>query len=125
MKILPLAGVALALLLPAASATAEEPVATARAEPAAQPARADADAQAVGDWAREVMAGEPAQDAKAQPACPTATSDRAPHGEVWGAVGSHGYREVGGVVTQPLGKCASVTLAVSRSEGGGWAPRGR
>ena len=38
--------------------------------------------------------------------------DRKPHGEVWAGVGTHGYREAGGVVCQPLGDHAAVTIAV-------------
>ena len=38
--------------------------------------------------------------------------DRSPHGEVFAGVGTHGYREGGGVVCVPLGDHASATLAV-------------
>ena len=38
--------------------------------------------------------------------------DRKPHGEVWAGVGTHGYREAGGVVCQPIGDHSSVTIAV-------------
>jgi hypothetical protein len=43
------------------------------------------------------------------------------HGEVSAAVGTHGYREAGGVVCQPIGDHAAVTLGV---DVGGWG-RGR
>ena len=38
--------------------------------------------------------------------------DRQPHGEVFAGVGTHGYREVGGVVCVPVGDNGSVTLAI-------------
>ncbi len=38
--------------------------------------------------------------------------DKNPHGEVWAGVGTHGYRETGGVVCQPIGDHSSVTIAV-------------
>ncbi len=71
------------------------------------------------------MAGEPAPDevAGAEPGrCPTRV-DKRPHGEVWAGVGTGGYREVGGVVTQPLGDCATVTIGMSRTEGRFAGPR--
>ena len=79
--------------------------------------------QANGDWARKVMAGQPTvEDGDDARRCRPA-NDGKPHGEVWVGVGSRGYKEVGGVVTQPIGDCAEVTVAVSRTEGGG--PRRR
>jgi len=39
--------------------------------------------------------------------------DRKPHGEVWAGIGTGGYRSVGGVVTQPIGRCGSVTVGVN------------
>jgi hypothetical protein len=86
----------------------------------------DAHAQAIGEWGRRVMSGEPAPDeerqAKARSGC-TSAADRKPHGEVWGSVGTGGYRGVGGVVTQPIGDCGQVTIAVSHEEGRGWRRR--
>lgn len=38
--------------------------------------------------------------------------DRSPHGEVFGGVGTRGYREAGGVVCLPIGDRAAVTVAV-------------
>ena len=38
--------------------------------------------------------------------------DKKPHGEVWAGVGTHGYREAGGVVCQPIGDHSAVTIAV-------------
>jgi len=48
--------------------------------------------------------------------------DRQPHGEVWAGIGSHGHRTLGTAMTAPIGKCASLSIAVSRTEGdfGGW-----
>jgi hypothetical protein len=127
MKFSPLAA-ALALAW-ASSAAADEPIktagagapppaveATAIAAPQAAPT-SDKSAQAIGDWARGVLAGAPAADAAKpdRPRC-AAPPDRKPHGEVWAGIGTHGYREVGGVVTQPIGDCGSVTIAVSHSE---------
>ncbi|MBW8815512.1 MAG: hypothetical protein JF588_18985 [Caulobacterales bacterium] len=93
-----------------------------------------AKARAIGDWAQRVLAGAPAaeDEAPANGAKPAAAkgcnalpaSDGKPHGEVWAGVGNHGYREVGGVVTQPLGRCGSLTVAVDRTEGN-FGRRGR
>src|SRR5262245_43028587 len=118
----------------ASSASAEEPIRTAgpdlavAAAPAAPVAAAplatasvastpDRSAQANGDWARRVLAGEPSlEEEKAErPRC-AAPPDRKPHGEVWAGIGTHGYREIGGVVTQPIGDCSFVTIAVSHTE---------
>ena len=38
--------------------------------------------------------------------------DRNPHGEVFAGVGTHGYREAGGVVCMPIGDHAAVTVAI-------------
>ena len=48
--------------------------------------------------------------------------DKNPHGEVYGAVGNHGYRQYGGVVCVPVGDNVAVTIAVDRSQykGRGW-----
>lgn len=84
---------------------------------------ADNSPEAIRAWGRRVLAGEPAADAKpAQGAagmasgCPPAP-DHKPHGAVWGAVGTGGYREVGGVVTQPIGDCGQVSVAIDKVEG--------
>jgi hypothetical protein len=77
--------------------------------------------QAIGDWARGVIAGEPANSAapQARAGC-TPPPDRKPHGEVWAGVGTSGYRELGGVVTQPIGDCGQVTVAIDHAAGD-WA----
>jgi hypothetical protein len=46
------------------------------------------------------------------PPKPDGTPDKSPHGEVFAGVGTHGYREGGGVVCVPIGDKAAVTLAV-------------
>jgi hypothetical protein len=126
------------VLLAASAASAQEIV---RAGPEGSPPAAEAapvaaapdpeavKARAIGDWAQRVLAGAPAVDedaakpaAKGCAALPA--SDGKPHGEVWAGVGNHGYREVGGVVTQPLGKCGSLTVAIDRTEGN-FGRRGR
>lgn len=117
---------ALALVLLPAAALADEAIATGAGAPPATAAIADPlpvdDGPAPGpadDGAR--LSGE---KAPARTAC-AAPADRKPHGQVWGAVGTGGYRSMGAVVTQPIGDCASVTVAVSRTEGGGLRARGR
>lgn len=116
-----------ALLIPF-GADAQEAIATASGEdpPAAVSGADDPSGEEdPGDWARRVLAGRPASsearhpDASAPGGCQP-VGDGRPHGEVWAGVGTRGYREVGGVVTQQLGKCASVTIAVSKTEGPRW-----
>jgi len=120
------AGPALADEGPIATSRADSPPsATASAAPIGQGVEPGMRAEAPADWARRVMAGEPAPEevAEAQPGrCPTRI-DKKPHGEVWGSVGTGGYREVGGVVTQPIGDCATVTIGMSRTEGRFASPR--
>ena len=45
--------------------------------------------------------------------------DKSPHGEVWGGVGTHGYREAGGVLCVPLGDGGQVSVAVDATRWGG------
>jgi hypothetical protein len=83
----------------------------------------DQSPEAIGAWARGVLAGDraPREQVAAAPAngkapgC-TPPPDNRPHGEVWGAAGTGGYRDVGGVVTQPIGSCGSVTLMIDQSQ---------
>ena len=49
--------------------------------------------------------------------------DRSPHGEVWAGIGTHGYRDIGGVVCAPLGDNAALSIAVDAGQINGW--RGR
>jgi hypothetical protein len=113
----------LALTIPAL-ASAQEAISTSRGSDAGPPVEASAPAAAAGgeedpgDWARRVLAGQPAPDEPRPEAerCAIATDGR-PHGEVWVGVGTRGYREIGGVVTQQIGRCGSVTIGVSKVEG--------
>jgi hypothetical protein len=109
----------------AGAAASPPPAAELRATPVQAPDQAQ-EAQEIGDWARGVLAGAPSREEAAQAdrsRCGGPT-DGKPHGEVWAGVGTRGYRELGGVVTQAIGKCGSVTLGASHSEGGygrrGW-----
>jgi hypothetical protein len=55
------------------------------------------------------------------PRCPMVPPDGKAHGEVWGGVGTSGYRDAGGAVTVPTGKCSSVSIAIDRAQGDfGW-----
>lgn len=124
------AGAALAEDGPIATGRAGDPP-TAQAQAQAAPISPGLEptlrTEAPGDWARRVMAGEPAPEEVAeaqQGRCPTRV-DNKPHGQVWGSVGTGGYREIGGVVTQPLGDCATVTIGMSRTEGRFAGPRYR
>lgn len=109
-----------AALLSASAAAAQEVIRTgpegAPPAPAAPPGTDDQSPEAIGAWARGVLAGQsaaPADPARAaRPSRCAAPPDRKPHGAVWGGVGTGGYREVGGVVTQPIGDCSSVTVAI-------------
>jgi hypothetical protein len=46
--------------------------------------------------------------------------DKAPHGEVWAGIGTHGYRDIGGVVCAPLGDKGAVSIAVDAGRIDGW-----
>ncbi|HVI32032.1 hypothetical protein [Phenylobacterium sp.] len=125
LRLFALAGLALAF---GTAAWAQEPMTTAGASaspPAAESAPApiadataaeDRRAREIGDWARGVLEGRPSEETAdaASARCPP--SDGKPHGQVWAGIGTRGYRTVGGVVTQPLGDCGSVTVGVSRTE---------
>ena len=91
-----------ALADPAAAAAAtpasDAPLATAKGTPAAPPSTTQADIQRFID--------EGAADDKAGP-----LPDRKPHGYVSVGVGSHGYKEVAGAITAPVGN-AEVSLAI-------------
>lgn len=130
----PLGFLATALALLAGAAAAQElPIATARGgyptpEATALAALADGETPAeIGAWAQRVVDGkstaEP-QEAPASRPCALAGDGKA-HGEMWAGLGTGGYRSIGGVVTQPLGPCARATVAISRTEGRGWARYGQ
>lgn len=122
---------AVALLI-SSGASAQEVITTgsggsppdAEATPSLPPAAGrenDKSPEAIGRWARGVLAGEPAntaadgRPAEARTGC-TPPIDRAPHGEVRVGVGTGGYREIGGAVTKPIGDCGRVTIAIDRIE---------
>jgi hypothetical protein len=48
------------------------------------------------------------------------SKDKDPHGEVFAAVGTRGYREAGGVVCVPIGDHVSATIAVQAGQYPGW-----
>lgn len=82
-------------------------------------AGAQPDPETIGAWAQGVLQGAPAEpDERTSRQCVTAKADDAPRGAVWAGIGNHGYRQAGGVVTQPLGGCGSVTVMIDRTEGG-------
>lgn len=124
LRLLALAGLALAF---GPAAAAQEPMATAGASasppaaeaappPVASTTAEDRKAREIGDWARGVLDGRPSEEAAAIATSRCPASDGKPHGEVWAGIGTRGYRTVGGVVTQPIGDCGSVTVGVSRTE---------
>jgi hypothetical protein len=105
----------------------EPPAAEAVPRPSpAAPARDRESDEAIGRWARGVLAGAPSAgepgEAASRPGC-APPADRRPHGQVWAGIGTGGYREAGAVVTKPLGDCGQVTIAVDKLEMG--APRRR
>jgi len=126
-RVLPLLAVLGATLALGASAAAQEVITAGPkgAPPAAAPDGAVSEEgnspEAIGAWGRRVLAGEPAPDdrraanGKAS-GCP-APPDHRPHGAVWAGIGTGGYREVGGAVTQPLGDCGQVSVAIDKVEG--------
>jgi hypothetical protein len=114
------AAIACLALLVASPAAAEEAVTTAgsgaplpaaegSARPISDPAMVDPQADGSEAGARS---GE-------RPGC-RPPPDRKPHGEVWAAIGTGGYRSVGGVVTQPIGDCGFITIVVSHAQGRTW-----
>jgi hypothetical protein len=46
--------------------------------------------------------------------------DKNVHGEVYGAVGNHGYREAGGAACIPIGAHSAATIAVDAGQFPGW-----
>ncbi len=132
----------LALAAIGGAALAQEAIATrstdgASPPPAAPVASLDQPTQnqdQAAEWARRVLAranGElPPTDERAEQMAEAGVTpgkngcvrnpDRSPHGEVSVAVGSRGYREAGGVVTQPIGDCGQITIGIGTSRGGGY-----
>ncbi|HEY8571914.1 hypothetical protein [Phenylobacterium sp.] len=121
-----LSAAGLAVLLLAAPALAQEAIATASAEPPpgaeAPPVAVREDPsspEAIGRWAQGVLAGAPAESSRTD-AAPSGRcappADRKPHGSVWAGIGSGGYRNIGVEVTEPVGDCGQVTIAIDKTE---------
>jgi hypothetical protein len=103
----PVPSLILALALAAASAGAAH--AADDTAPIANP-RADETAAQIDDWIREASA-EPAAGA----ATPDRPVDRQMHGEVGFGIGTNGYRSAYGIVTMPIGKTGTATVALSEN----------
>ncbi|HEV2366242.1 MAG TPA: hypothetical protein VGS12_18840 [Caulobacteraceae bacterium] len=115
------------LALPAAPAAAQELVPSAGGGAQATPGSA---AKPPGPLDPPDEITDPGPDPVMGPCGPTSPDprhpdrpDRKPHGEVFGGVGTHGYREAGGVVCQPLGDHAAVTIAIDAAHIDGWRRR--
>jgi hypothetical protein len=104
-------------LAPAAAASAQaaapaassgQVISTAAGAPAPAPAKADDQiAQWIGDASEDDASdGGPVRDHKV-------------HGEVSVGVGTNGYRDVGGVVTGPIGDDGQATIAIDAGQIGG------
>jgi len=120
-----LGGLVIALLITSGAAAGGEPLTTAGATQAAPPASAATEGAPPlsAAPARRADADAAPPPADGQPGCRDGEAvDHRPHGEVWGGVGTHGYRNVGAAAAAPVGKCSSVSIAVDRVEGGfgGW-----
>jgi hypothetical protein len=76
----------------------------------APPAAAKADTQ-IAEWLEDTSGDDVSQ--------PTPVRDHKVHGEVSVGVGTKGYREVGGVVTGPIGDDGQVTIAIDAGQIGG------
>ena len=50
---------------------------------------------------------------------PDGRLETAPHGEVEAGVGTHGYRELGGAVCQPIGQDGAVAVSVGETQSDG------
>jgi len=48
---------------------------------------------------------------------PDGKLETAPHGEAYAGIGTHGYRELGGTVCQPIGQNGAVTLSIDETKG--------
>lgn len=118
-----------------AGPTGAPPAGSAAPGPLKSTADPDQSPAAIGAWANGVMAhaadphaARAAADRTDAPADASRRGcepppDRKPHGEIWGGIGTHGYREGGAAVTAPLGDCGSATIIVDETRGPRW--RGR
>lgn len=123
-RYVPLAALAAALLAGSA-ALAEPPIRTASTDappvpaPAAAPPAVIVPSSPDVEPVRPPMAApdglDPGATADAPRRCSPSPDGKA-HGEVWAGAGTGGYRQAGGVVTQPLGACGSVTVAVDHTQ---------
>jgi len=115
---------ALAALFAANAAPAQETIATAVHDPIlVSPNAAPEDTLRLDGYGRgpDVLGprgpcGGPAKTADGR-------NDRTPHGEVWAAAGTHGYREAGGAVCLPLSDRSAVSIAIDAGQMNGWGRR--
>lgn len=99
-------------------AAPDEAVATGSGEaPAAEPSDGPETVDPLTAFQR-LDARPDAAAADADPGRCTPPEDRKPHGEVWGAVGSHDYRAGGASVEMPIGDCVRLGLSFGMSKGG-------
>jgi hypothetical protein len=113
------------LLCAAAPAWADGPIATTSAAEASAPqpnsAAPPLPANAgVAPGAQQVAMG-PCGPEKVKP---DGTLETSPHGEVVAGVGTHGYRELGGAICQPVGQNGAVSLSIDDTQGD-WGYRRR
>jgi hypothetical protein len=103
-------------LAPAIAATAQaaptaasgQVISTAYGAPAPPPAKAS---DQIAQWLANTSDDEVSQTAP--------VLDHKVHGEVSVGVGTNGYREVGGVVTGPIGDDGQATIAIGTGQAGG------
>jgi len=117
MRVLTLAAM---LLLCAAPAWADGPIATTSSAQASAPQPRAAppplpSTQGAAGGAQPVAMG-PCGPEKVKP---NGELETAPHGEVYGGVGNHGYREIGGTICQPIGQNGAVSVSIDSTQGNG------
>lgn len=96
------------------------PVAALAADPADAPAVSTAGAGAddpLDQWMKDAPPVEPARGDPGPLRAEMGPPDRKIHGEIEAGIGSDGYRSLSGVVTGPLGKNGTLTIAASTSRG--------
>lgn len=106
------------LLLAAGPAWADGPIATTSNAQLSAPQPSDAPPPLPANSAA-MRSGEPVAMGPCGPekVKPDGKLDTAAHGEVYGGVGTHGYREVGGSVCQPVGQNGAVSISVDETQG--------